>query len=442
MVVWGAPLLWAQPSLDVFRVFLTDGRVINSHGECATLPDEMVCVVKLGGGTAPESHDLVTVPLALVDQDRTREYARALRAAAYGVTRGERAYADLTADLDRALRELETSTDRDRRLGIAQVARRRVASWSDDHFGYKADETAQLVSLLDGVIAELRVAAGETTFALDLVANLAPPVPVPLLPAPGIVESIDAALAAAEVTPVAAERLAILRSAARAASSPDTPPLLRRRVAERLAAEEEMERRYRAVMDHAIAQADLAVRRGRPAVIERILRDVAQADAALGARRPREMAAFSRRLALELAAARAQQAAFTRWSNVKSALFAYEVRVRAVFDSWVAQQVVLETLRGRGIPRPSEVDRAARRFGQLEAMLAAEPPLPEVEAVHGLLRSAVQMARQGLVLGARLTVARNADVAANASAAVSGADLLLTRARADLVVALNPRKVR
>lgn len=442
VVSWHVPAVAGQPALDTFRVFLTDGRILNSHGECATLPEELVCVVKLGGGAAPESHDLLTVPLTLVDQERTREYARALRAAAYGATRGEREYAELTAEIARALRELETSTDRDRRLGIAQVARRRLATWSDDHFGYKAGETRQLAALFDGVIAELRLAAGERTFSLDLVANLAAPASVPLLPSPGLVESIGAALAAAEVTPVAAERLAILRSAARAASSPDTPAALRNRVIERLAAEEDTERRYRTLMNRAMAQADLAVRRGRPVVIEELLREVAQADRAMGWRRPREMAAFARRLGLELASAQEQQAAFAHWSRIKSTLFAYEVRLRPVFDTWASQRAVLDALRARGTIRPSEVDRAARRFRHLEALLAAPPPLPEVESVHALLRSAVQMARQGLLLGGRLTVARNTEVAANASAAVAGADLLLTQARADLIVALNPRRVR
>jgi hypothetical protein len=52
------------------------------------------------------------------------------------------------------------------------------------------------------------------------------------------------------------------------------------------------------------------------------------------------------------------------------------------------------------------------------------------------------MAQQGLVLGERLTVADNAAIARNASSAITGAELLLDQARRDLVVALNPRKVR
>ena len=70
------------------RIFLLDGRVLNTHGDCAMLPDELVCMVKLGGGDVAESFDLLTVPRALVNEERTTAYAQALRAAHYGATRG------------------------------------------------------------------------------------------------------------------------------------------------------------------------------------------------------------------------------------------------------------------------------------------------------------------------------------------------------------------
>ncbi len=432
--------------LESFRVFLTDGRVFASHGECAALEDELVCVVKLGGQGVPESHDLVTVPLGKVDQERTAEYARALRAAHYGATWGAREYADLTADVSRALAELEASDDRDRRLGIAQVARARLVTWAGDHFGYKADELRQLVTLFDEVISELRAAAGLSQFSLDLVANLAPVSEIPLLPAFTGVESITAALAAASVTEVAAERLALLRSAARVASATaDAPAALRAEVTGALRTEEHINAKYRALMTNAITRAAVAVRYGRPGVVQRFVREVEAADVALGSRRPREMAAFLRRLRTEVTLAQEQQAAYARWNLVKNQLFAYERRVGPVFDGWVSQRVVLKALHDQEIPRPAALDAALRRFASLEATLAtlaAMPPPAELHDVHALLRTAVQMARQGLVLGRRVQVAMNDDIARNGSAAVAGAELLLARGRQGLVVALHPRKVR
>ena len=430
-------------SLEVFRIFLKNGTVLNSHGECATLPDELVCLVKLGGGDVAESHDVLTVPRAQVDETKTTDYARALRIAAYGATRGDREYADLTADMARALGELESSTDRDRRLGIAQLARNRLATWSAEHYGFKAEETGQLVTLLDEVIAELRVAAGETKFSLDMVANLAPVPTTPLLPAPSVPQSLDAALAAAAVTPVAAERLAVLRSAQRVAlATSGLDPTLKARVARTLQAEESIERQYRALMQDAIARADVAVRHGRTSVVQRLIWEVAEADQKLGARRAREMAAFGRRLDIELRLAKEQQAAFARWEETKDQLFAYELRLRPLFDDWVTQRVVLREVRSGVTARASALDAAARRFSAIDATLGRMRPLPEVREVHALLRSAVQMTRQGLVLGQRLSVASNPDIARNASSAITGGELLLSQARAQLVVALNPRKVR
>ena len=431
------------PSLEVFQVFLKDGRVLHSHGECATLPDDLVCVVRLEGGQVDASHDVLTVPRELVDEERTGAYARAVRARAYGNSRGEREYAELTADLSRVLTELEQSDDRDRRLGIAQMARARIANWSDDHFGYKAAETSQLVALFDGVIAELRVAAGQTTFSLDLIANMAPAEEMALLPAPDVTEALRGALTAADVTRVAAERLAILRSAQRVASAATgADPEVRNAVASTLKAEEAVERRYRALMEDAIARADVAVRHGRASVMQRLIWEVEAADRDLGSRRPREMAAFGRRLAIELDLAMQQQAAYQRWEQVKDTLLAYELRLRPIFDKWVSQRRVLRALTALTVPSPSDVDTAQRRFGEISRSLSALRPLPELREVHAVLQSATQMAQQGLILGERLTVADNAAIARNASSVIAGAELLLDQARRDLVVALNPRKVR
>lgn len=431
------------PSSEVFRIFLTDGRILNSYGECATLPEELVCVVKLGGGAVAESHDVLTVPLVLVDEARTREYARALRAAQYGATRGEREYSEMTTELTRVMAEVEASTDPDRRLGIAVMARQRLAGWSAEHFDFKAAETRQLVAMLDEVIAELRIAAGDTRFAIDMVANLAPAEPQPLLPTPELPESLETALLAAEVTPIAAERMSLLRSVERvAAATPGLDASLRRRITQTLQTEEVIDRQYRALMQDAIARADVAVRSGRVSQLQRLVSEVNQRDLKLGARRPREMAAFGRRLDIELRQAREQQRIFARWSSIKSQLLAYEVRVRSVFDGWVAHRTVLSEVREEKTGRASALDSAVRRFTALDATLASMQPLPEVRDVHALLRSAVQMARQGLILGQRVAVARNAEASRNASSAVAGAELLLEQGRAELVRSLFPRKVR
>jgi hypothetical protein len=276
-----------------------------------------------------------------------------------------------------------------------------------------------------------------------MVANVAPVGAVPLMAAPDVSQSIETAIDAAAVTGVAAERLSLLRSAHRAAhATPGVDVTLRARVAAALDDEEAVDRRYRALMADAITRADVAVRHGRASVLQRLLREVAARDRALGTRRPREMAAFGRRLDIELALATEQQAAFARWAQVKDQLLAYELKLRPILDGWVSQRPVLRNLEDGIVPSPSAVDRALRRFAVLDRSLNALRPVAELREVHALLQSALQMARQGLLLGQRLTVAANSAIGRNASAAVAGAELLLAQARTDLVPALNPRRVR
>ena len=59
-----------------------------------------------------------------------------------------------------------------------------------------------------------------------------------------------------------------------------------------------------------------------------------------------------------------------------------------------------------------------------------------------MFRSAVMMARQGLLIGRRLIAAANPELAENAAAAVIGADMLRARGLADLATVMKPRRVR
>ena len=432
-----------EPSLDVFRIFLNDGRVLSSYGEPARVDADLVFVVSQGVKGGVEAHDLITVPVAKVNMERTLEYATAMRAAKYGATRGEKEYQEFTADIARAMTAIEESDDKDRRIGIAQVARSRLQSWAERHYGYRSAELAKLTSMLGEVIVELQAAKGVAQFSLDFVANVAPPPPVPLMAGPSASDSVAMALAAASVTEVAAEKIALLRSANRVAMSmPDAPEALRAEVARTLAEELEIDAAYRAVFTTAFTRADLAVRLGRPATVRRVIQDVEARDVKLGHRRPKEVAAAMGRLQSELSFAIEQRAAFDRWAQVKKQLLAYELRLRPVISGWSSQEPTLAAIRDRKRASPSAVDAAERRFGELDRVLTGLRPPEDLQQIHDVLRSALMMARQGLLIGHRLTVAGNRELADNASAALTGAELLRSRAMDDLVKALNPRRVR
>lgn len=432
-----------QPALDVFRIFLRDGRVLTTYGEPAQVENDLVFVVTQGQKGAVEAHDLITVPIAKVNMERTMEYANALRAAKYGATRGEKEYQEFTADIARAMTAIETSDDKDRRIGIAQVARSRLMSWSEHHFGYRAAELAQLSAMMGEVIVELQAAKGIAQFSLDFVANVAPPPAVPLQSEPTAAETVSMALTAASVTDVGVERIALLKSASRVvAAMPDATEGLRAEVARALAEETEVESAYRTLFRTALTRADVAVRQGRPATVKRLIRDVQTGDARLGYRRPMEMSATLRRLQSELVLATEQRTALDRWWRVRKQLQAYHVRVQGVMNGWTSQSTTLAALRDRRRAGPAQLESAARRFGELDRALSALRPPEAIQDVHGVFRSAVMMARQGLIIGQRLSVAGNRELADSASAAVTGAEMLRERALSDLQTALKPPRVR
>ena len=433
----------ANPSLDVFRIFLRDGRVMSSYGEPAQVEGDLVFVVTQGQKGGVETQDLITVPVVKIDMARTLEYASALRSAKYGATRGEKEYQDFTADIARAMAALEASDDKDRRIGIAQVARSRIMGWSEQHFGYRAEDLRQLASLLSEVIVELQAANGISQFSLEFVANVAPAPSVPLAASPSAAETVSMALTAASVTDVGVERIALLKSAsAVVASLPDATDKLRAEVAKALADETAVEASYRSLFRNAFTRADLAVRQGRPATIRRLIQDVQAADERLGHRRVNETAATMRRLRSEFELAIEQAAANARFNRLRPQLQAYEVRARAVLDGWGSHVSVLSAIKDGRRTSPGSVDSAVRRFGELDRALIALKPPEDLLDVHGVFRSAVLMARQALLIGQRLNVAKNSELSLNASSAVAGAEMLRAKGLGDLAAALKPRRVR
>ena len=93
---------------------------------------------------------------------------------------------------------------------MAVEARGNLARWPYQNFGYRAADVSQLVGMLDEVISELRVAAGQSSFDVSLVANVTVSNPEELLPAPGFRETMEQAVAAAAATPEPTERISLL----------------------------------------------------------------------------------------------------------------------------------------------------------------------------------------------------------------------------------------
>ena len=284
----------APPAL--FRVFLTDGRVLTAYGEWARLDDRIVFSMPTRRGDFAGELHLVTVPASQVDWERTERYALALRAQSYAATRGEADFARLSDEVARTLNAIATMKDPAERLAHAEAARRTLSTWPGAHFGYRAVEVREILGMLDEVIIDLRSAAGLPGTSLALIAP--PPVlpDEPLLPPPTDAEIAEQLLTAADLAATPAERTSLLQSLLglldRAASLlPSVVGGLRpqpRRAAARRGATARY--RLRAVADHD-AGGGRAQRRARgcPRRSRSSAPTVRDADARLGGKRPAEV---------------------------------------------------------------------------------------------------------------------------------------------------------
>src|SRR5204862_2194089 len=140
------------------------GTAIVSYGEFARVGDRVVFSMPIGAGGAASSAlpvlHVVNIPADAVDWAATARYAESARFAHYVATNAEADYAALTGEVAGVLNSITFTKDPQARLNLAALARRRLASWPRDHYGYRADDVRQLIGLLDEVISDLRVKAG------------------------------------------------------------------------------------------------------------------------------------------------------------------------------------------------------------------------------------------------------------------------------------------
>ena len=423
-----APLAALQDRAEgaqLFRIFLSDGTTLVSYGEFARVAGRVVFTVPLGDLTADPKLQMVAIDESVVDWARTDAYTEAVRAKHYAETRGEDDFALLTGRVTNALNDIALTEDPKRRLEMALEARRNLAAWPSANYGFKAAEVAQLVAILDDVIAEMRVQAGQGQFDLSLVANTQPPPSVELLPAPDVRSSFEIAYRSAMLASDPGERKALLETLAESLSFASGTQAwaapLRRRVNAELAAEGRTDRAYRRLIDSSLASArrlgPRADVRGLQAVIARALRS----DDAMGGRRPAEMAALLAALDFELNAARRLRLARDAWEMRREVLREYRGRISAPVERLAQFRKWLDSIRNLDGPevkflRPLD-DRA--RLGHLELM-AVEPPA-EAQSAHGLLAAAFHMVRQAATLRTAAVSSNDIKLAWDASAAAAGA---------------------
>ncbi len=333
---------------STFRVFLKDGQALASYGESAVVGDRLVFTLLVGQLGAP-ALQMMSLPMPSVDLDRTQRYAATLRAAHYATTRGEADYAAMTAEVQRALDQIAAVEDPKRRLELADEARRRLLDWSADHHHYRAPDIRELAGLFDQVIAELRAAAGESRFALELRSGPAAPVREPILPVPGLRDSIALARAAAAAADIGEERMAVLRVAAAVLEGEAGAEDLKASLKKDLDAELAADAAYRALAADLLARADAAVRRGDLESVRAIRAALADRDRALGGRRPQHVAALAGMLDARLEAVRVHRLALERYALVRRSFLEYERLARPVMSGFDGLLPVPELRPGREV---------------------------------------------------------------------------------------------
>jgi hypothetical protein len=435
------------PAVDagaVFRVFLKNGTALPSYGESAEAGDRVVftlLVIGSGGSGPQRSLQLMSLPASAVDLERTRRYADAIRLVHYAATRGELDYVAMTQEVQRSIAEVTAVTDPKKRLEMAEQAKGRLLTWSKSTYGYRAAEVQELIRLFDEVISELRVAAGDRQFSLDLHAGPTL-VTEPLLAAPGATESISLALAAAAASDSEDDRAAILRVAAAAAGNDPAAADLVARVARAVELEAQTTKAYEQLAVDVRLRAEAARKRGDSAALTGVLAFLQTRNDELGNQRPQVVRTLMSEVESMLTSARTYRAAVEHYAAVRGGLLAYERAVRPTMSGFDGLVPVFTAIRDLRYTAYERLERAGARLKDLMAALDTLTPPPDLVDVQATLVSALRMADHACARQ-RLSVAlRSRPIADEASSAAAGAMLLATQAREQLVSRLYPPKIK
>lgn len=432
--------------LPLFRVILKDGTALASVGECSRAGDRVIFSMPLG----PAGQDrlqLVNLPAGAVDWESTSRYTEAVRYARYVATRAEMDYAVLTGEVAAALNEIAQARDPARRLAIAEQAQRLVNGWPAQHFGYRASEVREMASLLDETISDLRAAAGVQQFDFNLVAMVQPP-SMPLLPPPSRAQSIEQALVAARASDVPVERMALLQAVIAILDEPDSNlPASWRRLAKAsaeatLEAEMNVERRYESLADSVLRASERAAARADVRGVERAIQTLRRRDERLGGKRPDRVQGLMAALEERLDAARRLRVMRDQWQLRARAFEEYSKAIEEGVRQAERLLPRLDDIRSLAGPPVDRLPALAARFDAIYRRLAAVTAPAEMAGAHGTLLSAVDLGLQAVRTRTRAAVSGDVKAAWDASAAASGAVMLLAQARQSIAVLSKPPELK
>jgi hypothetical protein len=444
--------LAAIENATLFRVFLKDGTAVVSFGELARVGDRVVFSMPIGA-TGSGTSELpvllvVNIPADTVDWVATAKYTESVRFAHYAATSAEADYAALTGEVAGVLNSIMFTKDRQARLDLATLARRRLASWPQDHFGYRAADVRQVLGLLDEVISDLRASAGQTDFTLDLVATVDPPALSPPLPEPSAAESIGQAVAVAKVSDAAADRVAILRAVVAALDDPQnvTPDkwakTTRQWATLALSQEAATDKRYSEFSSTILLRASNAAAKANVLDVEKVLAAAQRKDGEMGRRRPDVMHGLLAEIQVQLDAARNLRLARERWEERVGTFRAYLEAVTPIFKVLETAQQNLDEIMKLAGSQPAALVSLGARLQDSSRRLGAITVPDELKPSHALLQSALNLADNAVRTRRQAMTSGDLKSAWDASSSAAGSMMLFTRAREDLEAAVTLPHVR
>jgi hypothetical protein len=443
----GAATLSAQapPAATLYRVFLRDGSTLVSYGEYTRVADRVVVTLAIGTATSDTTNDaagkapdlqLLSIPADTVDWDKTDAYADSARAARYAATSGPNDYAGLTNAVSVALSDIATTQDPRRKVAMATEARQNVMKWTADHYGYRAQDVSHLASLFDDVIAETRRANGEPNYELSLVASVAAPPDVPLLPPPTLQESVDQAMRAVTLAPDAGERLSLLQSIERTLSQAGADAAwaapFRTRVVAAIATEERTDREYATLTRDTLRRAQHYSTLADVTGVERVVRGLLKEDDRLGQRRPQAMAALLATLDARLDATRRLRLARDNREARAGVLRKYQRDVAGPIAIVARSRTSIDEIRRLAGPSRLRLIQVGKDLKTAMRFIEAVTPPAEASEAHDLLKQAVQLAARAVQERQAAVESNNMERARDASSAAAGALMLFDRAAGDI----------
>jgi hypothetical protein len=441
MLAGGAARAAAETTAPVFRVFLKDGTALACWGEYAQVGDQLVLTLPVGSG-ARRAYEFLSLPVSSIDMPRTERYAEAVRAAQFAATRGAAEYAELRDRLAKQLAAIPLLPDNGERIAAAESARQQLLDWANTSHGYRAAEVHNLLKTFEATIIDLRVAAGEPRFSINMTAGVSPPAPPRLRAAPGAAETVALALRAASATADEEVRKAILRRARSVAASLGGEPgkAMRAAVAEQIKVEARLDSLYRWLRTDVARHAERFVDEGDTRGIEALRQRVASTDRRWGRRRPAQVTGLLASLDAYYEAAAEHRLVLDQWESMRAELVAYQKQVAPLVAELDGLRPLLAAINDLASTPLTDLVRAEEHTGSMITTLGRVPAPSAAAPAHDLLARAIERADAAVRTRHTAVTTRQLPVAREAAAAAADARARLTEAKAAVAALVRPPK--